>query len=78
MDGEPVPERYSRIDPWVISLDTEAEIAFLDAVFGAKETPGSRMLASDELSSASTQEVAGSSPASSIAPTASEPKGVET
>jgi PhnB protein len=49
VDGEsvPVPERYSRIDPWVISLDTEAEIAFLEAVFDAKETTGSRMLGSD-------------------------------
>ncbi|HEX5995647.1 MAG TPA: VOC family protein [Jiangellales bacterium] len=39
-----VPERYSRVDPWVISHDTAAEIAFLTQVFGATETPGSRML----------------------------------
>jgi PhnB protein len=39
-----VPERYSRVDPWVISSDTEAEIAFLESAFGAVETPGSRML----------------------------------
>jgi PhnB protein len=47
-DGSvPVPERYSRVDPWVISSDTEAEIAFLEAAFGARETPGSRMLGPD-------------------------------
>jgi PhnB protein len=40
----PVPARYSRVDPWVISRDTAAEIAFLETVFGAVETPGSRML----------------------------------
>jgi PhnB protein len=38
-----VPSRYSRVDPWVISADTVAEIAFLEATFGARETPGSRM-----------------------------------
>ncbi len=43
----PVPGRCSRVDPWVISSDTEAEIACLEAVFGAKETPGSRMLGPD-------------------------------
>jgi uncharacterized glyoxalase superfamily protein PhnB len=36
--------RYSRVDPWVISPDTDAEIAFLTEVFDATETPGSRML----------------------------------
>jgi PhnB protein len=48
-DDEPVdvPARYSRVDPWVISSDTDAEIAFLTTVFGAKETPGSRMLGPD-------------------------------
>jgi uncharacterized glyoxalase superfamily protein PhnB len=40
----PVPARYSRVDPWVISRDTAAEIAFLETVFGAVETAGSRML----------------------------------
>jgi uncharacterized glyoxalase superfamily protein PhnB len=39
-----VPSRYSRVDPWVISSDTDAEIAFLIAAFGATETPGSRVL----------------------------------
>ena len=43
----PVPDRYSRVDPWVISADTDAEIAFLTAVFGARETPGSRMVGPD-------------------------------
>jgi PhnB protein len=43
----PVPPRYSRVDPWVISSDTEAEIAFLENAFDAQETPGSRMLGPD-------------------------------
>lgn len=43
----PVPPRYSRVDPWVISSNTEAEIAFLEAAFDARETPGSRMLGPD-------------------------------
>ena len=43
----PVPPRYSRVDPWVISLDTDAEIAFLETAFDAQETPGSRMLGPD-------------------------------
>jgi PhnB protein len=42
-----VPTRYSRVDPWVISADTGAEIEFLEAVFGARETPGSRMAGPD-------------------------------
>ena len=32
-----VPPRYSRVDPWVISSDTEAEIAFLETTFDAQE-----------------------------------------
>jgi len=44
-----IPARYSRVDPWVISADTEAEIAFMEAAFGAKETPGSRMVGPDGL-----------------------------
>jgi len=43
-EAVPVPARYSRVDPWVISHDTAAEILFLETVFGAVETPGSRML----------------------------------
>jgi PhnB protein len=43
----PVPPRYTRVDPWVISSDTEAEIAFLETAFDAQETPGSRMLGPD-------------------------------
>ncbi|MGH9249475.1 MAG: VOC family protein [Acidimicrobiales bacterium] len=48
-DDEPVdvPARYSRVDPWVISSDTDAEIAFMTAVFEGRETPGSRMLGPD-------------------------------
>jgi PhnB protein len=42
-----VPARYSRVDPWVISTDTGAEIKFLEASFDARETPGSRMLGPD-------------------------------
>jgi PhnB protein len=41
-----VPEGYSRIDPWVISQDTGAEIAFPEQVFGAQER-GSRFLNDD-------------------------------
>jgi len=43
----PVPRRYSRVDPWVISSDTEAEIAFQQSAFDAQETAGSRMLGPD-------------------------------
>lgn len=43
MSEQDVPTRYSRVDPWVISADTTAEIDFIAAVFGAVETPGSRM-----------------------------------
>ena len=39
----PVPPRYARVNPWVISQDTDAEVRFLASVFGAVETPGSRM-----------------------------------
>jgi len=42
-----VPARYSRVDPWVISSDTAAEIDFLTTVFDGKEAPGSRMLGPD-------------------------------
>lgn len=38
-----VPARYARVNPWVISSDTDAEIAFLTASFGAVETPASRL-----------------------------------
>jgi PhnB protein len=43
----PVPPRYSRVDPWVISSSTEAEIALLATAFDAQETPSSRMLGPD-------------------------------
>jgi PhnB protein len=39
-----IPPRYSRVDPWVIRPDTDAEIGFLTRVFAATETAGSRML----------------------------------
>lgn len=42
----PVPDGYSRIDPWVISKDTGAEIEFLSQVFGATER-GSRIFNED-------------------------------
>lgn len=42
-----VPARYSRVDPWVISADTAAEIAFLTLTFDAHETTGSRITGSD-------------------------------
>ena len=43
----PVPPRYARVDPWVISSGTEADIAFLETAFDAQETLGSRMLGPD-------------------------------
>ena len=48
-DREPVrlPPRYARVNAWVISRDTDAEVRFLTAVFNAVETPGSRMLDAD-------------------------------
>lgn len=42
-----VPSRYSRVDPWVISADTAAEIEFVAAALGGRETPGSRMTGPD-------------------------------
>jgi PhnB protein len=39
-----VPARYACVNAWVISRDTDAEVRFLTAVFGAVETPGSRIL----------------------------------
>ena len=42
-----VPPRYARVNAWVISRDTDAEVRFLTAVFAAVETPGSRMLDPD-------------------------------
>ncbi|MFE9333961.1 VOC family protein [Streptomyces sp. NPDC006925] len=42
-----VPSRYARVNAWVISHDTDAEVHFLESAFGAVETPGSRMLDPD-------------------------------
>ena len=47
MSEVPVPPRYARVNAWVISRDTDAEIAFLTSALGAVETPGSRMLDAD-------------------------------
>ena len=46
-DDVRVPPRYSRVNPWVISRDTDDEVRFLTSVFGASETPKSRMLDPD-------------------------------
>jgi PhnB protein len=43
----PVPPRYARVNAWMISRDTDAEVRFLASVFGVVETPGSRMLDAD-------------------------------
>lgn len=47
--GDPVrvPPRYARVNAWVISRDTDAEVQFITSVFNAVETPGSRMLDTD-------------------------------
>ena len=42
-----VPPRYARVNAWVISRDTDEEVRFLTSVFGAIETPDSRMLDPD-------------------------------
>jgi PhnB protein len=42
-----VPPRYSRVNAWVISRDTDAEVRFLTTVLLARETPGSRMVDAD-------------------------------
>jgi PhnB protein len=46
-DSGVVPSNYSRIDPWVISRDTDEEIEFMRRAFGAQERPRSRMLNAD-------------------------------
>ncbi len=46
-EGVRVPSRYARVNTWVISRDTDAEVRFLTSVFGGAETPGSRMLDAD-------------------------------
>lgn len=42
-----VPAGYARVNPWVISDDTDAEIHFLTEAFGARERTGSRVLNQD-------------------------------
>jgi len=44
-----IPDGYANVNAWVISRDTDAEIAFLTAVFGAQERPGSRFVTEDGL-----------------------------
>ena len=46
-DADVVASGHSRIDPWVISPDADAEIQFMSRVFGARERPSSRMLNAD-------------------------------
>ena len=46
-DTDLVPSGHSRIDPWVISRDADAEIQFMRRAFGAQERPNSRMLNAD-------------------------------
>ena len=46
-DTDLVPSGHSRIDPWVISRDADAEIQFMSRAFGARERPSSRMLNAD-------------------------------
>lgn len=42
-----VPTRYARVNAWIISRDSDAEVKFVTSVFGAAETPGSRMFDAD-------------------------------
>jgi PhnB protein len=46
-DADGAPSGHSRIDPWVISRDADAEIRFMNRAFGAQERPNSRMLNAD-------------------------------
>ena len=46
-DADVVPSGHSRIDPWVISRDADAEIQFMSRAFGAQERPNSRILNAD-------------------------------
>lgn len=42
-----VPSGYHVVTPWIISKDTDGLVKFMTDVFGAKETPGSRMVGDD-------------------------------
>ena len=42
-----IPDGYGTVTPWIISRDSAGLIRFLEAAFGAMETPGSRMLNPD-------------------------------
>ncbi|MEO7049593.1 MAG: VOC family protein, partial [Ferruginibacter sp.] len=39
-----VPEHFTAVTPWIISSSTARQIEFLQAVFGAEEIPGSRIV----------------------------------
>lgn len=39
-----VPEHFTAVTPWIISSSTSQQIEFLQAVFGAEEIPGSRIV----------------------------------
>lgn len=43
------PAAADRLAPWLISTDTAAEIDFLETVFGAVESPGSRVMYGDRI-----------------------------
>jgi uncharacterized glyoxalase superfamily protein PhnB len=42
-----VPKGYHTVTPWIISRDAAALVAFMRDVFGATETPGSRIIGAD-------------------------------
>ncbi|HEY6685862.1 MAG TPA: hypothetical protein VI094_06585 [Propionibacteriaceae bacterium] len=46
-DSSRVPDGYTRVDPWVISASSDAEIAFMTPVFVARECLGSRVYNTD-------------------------------
>jgi PhnB protein len=39
-----IPEGYTTVTPWIITPDSVKQIEFMEAAFGAKEIPGSRLL----------------------------------
>lgn len=42
-----VPSGYHAVTPWIISKDSAGLVQFMTDVFGAKETPGSRIVGDD-------------------------------
>jgi uncharacterized glyoxalase superfamily protein PhnB len=59
-DTELVPSGYSRIDPWVISRNADAEIQFMSRVVGAQERPNARVVNADGTIGHAEVELAGS------------------